>query len=675
MRLRYLHVEGLPPLNDIAIPFGYERILGRECAIRFIVGVNGSGKSRLLQAIAEIFLTLEARRLPPFPVTLAYDLGKQGQSDESDQRRTIYLRHPDSGASSAVLIEFERVLPSLSRNEWSTLETIKAEQWMDSSFERPYSVRNGPYRGDDLPGVGSINSFLPQVVLAYTSGATGSWTALFTPDQGDEEAVFSSLPELPGREQERPLNWDQRKEADYQRTLQDAPVAEADITLESSESIAGPDDLRTRSIGLYVSPDALKLAFCAVALHQLARDVLDMPTEEAEQAFLDRIERAQRDDERLSGLRGLLSKVDWLWPVTITLHINLQTERLTRQQRSDLARLYRSATSVVRESVVGTSRRLIYDLRRPLLNRDNLNPTTVAALIEAIVARDEGDDREITPFDVFSRLRNWQQDGILDNVTITLRKRGVQDVLLYDWLSDGERVFLGRMALFQLLGGESDALVLLDEPETHFNDVWKREIVDIIDTSLQQSPSEIVISTHSSITLTDVFETEITLLRKDPSTGTIVSVRPQMPTFGASPTEIMTGIFNASEPVGQRATEFLDLILTIAAHPEQVQTIWSLDGNDEAIRRSKAFQNLLEFTEELPHSYGSDENGAREQYLLNALRSVREYTQQQQPEKTEITVVDALTELQKRIGPGYYQFEFRRRLRSLRESNGNAPSH
>ena len=69
MRLRYLSLRDAPPLQQLAIPFLQEAILGRQCAIRFVVGVNGSGKTRLLQALAQIFLALESApniRLPFF---------------------------------------------------------------------------------------------------------------------------------------------------------------------------------------------------------------------------------------------------------------------------------------------------------------------------------------------------------------------------------------------------------------------------------------------------------------------------------------------------------------------------------------------------------------------------------------------------------------------------------
>ena len=99
-------------------------------------------------------------------------------------------------------------------------------------------------------------------------------------------------------------------------------------------------------------------------------------------------------------------------------------------------------------------------------------------------------------------------------LSVAVRKADVDDILLFDELSDGEQVYLERMALFHLLEGESDALLLLDEPEVHFNDKWKREIVDIVDSVLRDRANDVLIATHSSITLTDVFNDEIILFDK-----------------------------------------------------------------------------------------------------------------------------------------------------------------
>ena len=90
MRLRYLHLQNYPPISDIKVCFASGSPLERDCAIRFVVGVNGSGKSNLLRAVAEVFLALADLRVSAFPVSLVYELGVRG----SPNHRTLLLHCP-----------------------------------------------------------------------------------------------------------------------------------------------------------------------------------------------------------------------------------------------------------------------------------------------------------------------------------------------------------------------------------------------------------------------------------------------------------------------------------------------------------------------------------------------------------------------------------------------------
>src|SRR5260370_19219747 len=186
---------------------------------------------------------------------------------------------------------------------------------------------------------------------------------------------------------------------------------------------------------------------------------------------------------------------------------------------------------------------------RPERARNN-SATAADALIKELPP---ASDDSITVFGMFQQLLQLQQQGILEDVTIALRKHTLKDLLIYDWLSDGEQVFIGRMAFFHLLHGTEDAFILLDEPETHFNDYWKRELVDIIDSSLRDDSIEVVLSTHSSIALSDAFTTEIVPLYKAPDGSIHVVDELSINSFGASPIDIMRKIFDAPESVGQRA--------------------------------------------------------------------------------------------------------------------------
>src|SRR5260370_7103109 len=160
--MRYLHLPELLGLEDMSIRFGDEPILGRACAIHFVVGVNGSGKSRLLRALAEVFLCMERGIQIPFPLTLVYDLGPgddfAGEAGEGDRalqqtRHTIYLHRSEQGQT--LLINFHYVPSSRNKEQhhWYKLALSDLDD-----FKVPGYKMRIHYRGDNLPSV-----YLPKV--------------------------------------------------------------------------------------------------------------------------------------------------------------------------------------------------------------------------------------------------------------------------------------------------------------------------------------------------------------------------------------------------------------------------------------------------------------------------------------------------------------------------------
>lgn len=119
------------------------------------------------------------------------------------------------------------------------------------------------------------------------------------------------------------------------------------------------------------------------------------------------------------------------------------------------------------------------------------------------------------------------------------------------WLSDGERSFLGRMSLFSMLRGQ-ERLILLDEPEVHFNDYWKRQIVDRLATLLRKGQCHAFITTHSSITLTDVPREDIVVMQRGEQ-YTRRSGSPSLKTLAADPSDIIVHVFDSPYATGQYA--------------------------------------------------------------------------------------------------------------------------
>ena len=166
-------------------------------------------------------------------------------------------------------------------------------------------------------------------------------------------------------------------------------------------------------------------------------------------------------------------------------------------------------------------------------------------------------------------LAELQKSNVLTEVNLFIERTSserrdepavIAPLHLFAWLSDGEQNFVGRMCLFTLFGG-IDALILLDEPEVHFNDYWKRQIVHFIDRVFRASTdtdqnhaSHLLISTHSSIALTDAHSDDIIRIERD-DINTQRATKPRFQTFGADPSDIMVHIFDAPQPNGEYSVQ------------------------------------------------------------------------------------------------------------------------
>ena len=152
MRLRYLHIRNYPPLEDVELCFNKPFFENWKCAIRFVVGVNGSGKTHLLQAVTETFIALARQDSPNFPVTLAWELG------DGDNLRTLLFDSPSHGAKPAWWQLHGNVPDEHDINDWGIL--VKELYYGNEEWEP--LIRDGNWPGE---GVG-----LPKIILAYTTG-------------------------------------------------------------------------------------------------------------------------------------------------------------------------------------------------------------------------------------------------------------------------------------------------------------------------------------------------------------------------------------------------------------------------------------------------------------------------------------------------------------------------
>ena len=269
-------------------------------------------------------------------------------------------------------------------------------------------------------------------------------------------------------------------------------------------------------------------------------------------------------------LQELLKRGSWHHLVSVVFHCHVQTGKWSPQLCETAHDWWRCAGEVIAEPhPVEPRRAILFDIKGHLESHDlkTYNKELAECKTQGEALWNLLGGAGATPFEMFIRLLELNQSGLFDDVLLRLRSQPVPEeeadddqmdigILRYEELSDGEQMVLGRMALFYLLQNQHDALLLLDEPETHFNDKWKREIVDIIDDAIGNTANDVLISTHSSIVLSDVFNDEIVMVEKT-AKGTGVRSIDEL-TFATDPSALMMTIFEAEDSIGKRAQEYIE---------------------------------------------------------------------------------------------------------------------
>jgi len=166
-----------------------------------------------------------------------------------------------------------------------------------------------------------------------------------------------------------------------------------------------------------------------------------------------------------------------------------------------------------------------------------------------------------TPLLWFTRLQTWVKAGVLHSPELLFGLRGRKGLVRHLDLSDGEFLYVGRYALLLLLREYEDCLILLDEPETHFNDRWKIDLVFDMQRILRGGRAQVVMATHSDLTLTDADRSDVFVFEEAEGDTDLTPTAPTISPLGADRSEITQQVFGASSASGRRAIEIVEGVL------------------------------------------------------------------------------------------------------------------
>lgn len=146
-------------------------------------------------------------------------------------------------------------------------------------------------------------------------------------------------------------------------------------------------------------------------------------------------------------------------------------------------------------------------------------------------------------------------------------EHGDKKELLLKEFSDGEHQFVHTMAICLLLK-DSDSLILLDEPETHFNPSWRSRFVSILDRTLKNACSslklhdsryvnfmkDVLITTHSPFIISDCRADNVIIVTKKNGHAKAEKASDLgIKTYGASTSFIQAKIFGSTDTIGGKA--------------------------------------------------------------------------------------------------------------------------
>jgi len=139
----------------------------------------------------------------------------------------------------------------------------------------------------------------------------------------------------------------------------------------------------------------------------------------------------------------------------------------------------------------------------------------------------------------------------------------------YVSLSDGEHqqaLVLGTYAMVR----DTNALFLLDEPESHFNPKWRVKFFQrLLDMTGDRGNQEVLLTTHAPFVPSDMPSEQVMIFARDEETGKVDVIQPPIETFGATFDRILETCFDIRPPHSFMAEKQIEVLLK----SEDVETV------------------------------------------------------------------------------------------------------
>ncbi|HAF31052.1 MAG TPA: hypothetical protein DCG75_18605 [Bacteroidales bacterium] len=178
---------------------------------------------------------------------------------------------------------------------------------------------------------------------------------------------------------------------------------------------------------------------------------------------------------------------------------------------------------------------------------------------------------------------------------IRLNKKDEEELIKYKNLSDGEHQLMHVLGSIMLLN-TSGSILLYDEPETHFNPDWRSQLITLINKATEEKrevdkirKQEIFITSHSPFIVSDCRRERVFIFEKGKATN------PKINTFGTSVNIITEEVFKKKESISGQSVEKIEEIkrLSLNTLPEIESAKEAARVLGESVEKVLLFRELL----------------------------------------------------------------------------------
>ncbi|HEX2948386.1 MAG TPA: restriction system-associated AAA family ATPase [Armatimonadota bacterium] len=163
-----------------------------------------------------------------------------------------------------------------------------------------------------------------------------------------------------------------------------------------------------------------------------------------------------------------------------------------------------------------------------------------------------------------------EQDKVFrfDNVCFAAQNTG--KVVDYVSLSDGEHQLAQILGTFCMISDEN-VLFLLDEPESHFNPLWRIKFISSLldvptkngmrrDKGAPITEQDCLLTTHAPFVPSDMPRDKVLIFSKDEERSRITVQRPKIETYGTTFDDILDECFGVRPPISAVAHQEIEIL-------------------------------------------------------------------------------------------------------------------